>query len=149
MMFEETIGQLHTELELRNEGYVQRFETGLSQVIASNDSACIGPLLLLLDDEEEHDELMFSIVHAIERFDDATYVRAIIGSLHLLVEQAPRWGTVLHMRILNSPSAMSEYGEVVKSLPPEQREGVRKILESVRRRNSKFEALCNAILSSL
>lgn len=148
-MFEETIRQLHTELQLRNEGYVQRCESGLSQVIASNNSACIGPLLLLLDDEEEHDELMFSIIHGIERFDDATYVRAIIGSLHLLLDKAPRWGTVLHMRILNSPSAMAEYAEFVKSLSPEQRECVRKILESVHRKNSRFEARCNAILSSI
>jgi 23S rRNA A2030 N6-methylase RlmJ len=88
MLFD-LIVQMQNELQNHGNGYVQRFEGVLGQVATMNDPDCIGQVLPLFDDDAEYDEMMFSIIHTIERFDDATYVREIVDHLDSFFDQSP------------------------------------------------------------
>lgn len=101
----------------------------------------------LLEDDAEYDEVCFGIIHTIEAFDDATYVRAIIEHLDSFLEELPRWATIVHMRILNSPATLTAYGECIRKLTVLKRGVVQRVLEAVRQKNSKFDARCDELLA--
>ena len=67
------------QLELKKpENYVKQFEEVLTQIVKLNDPNSIVLLCNFFDDSSEFDELMFSIIHSIEIFDDTTYVAQLI-----------------------------------------------------------------------
>ncbi len=146
-MLTDLIVKMQSELNYHGDGYVQRFEDILGQVAALNDPACIAELLPLLDDDADHDEMMFSIIHTIERFDDATYVRSIVDHLGAVFAASPRWAVIVHMRIVNSPPAFAAYADYIKTLPKEKRDVVRKVLEALRKKNAKFVSPCESLLA--
>ncbi len=147
-MLTDLIAKMRNELVSRHDaGYMQRFEDDLGKVAALNDPASIAHLLTFFDDDAAFDEMMFSIVHTIERFDDATYVRAITDHIDSFFSASPRWAIIVHMRILNSPQTFSAYANCVKTLPKDKRDIVRKVIEAVRQKNLKFVSPCNSLLA--
>lgn len=148
-MLADLVVQMQNELRTHGDRYVQRFEDILGQVAALNDPDCIGQVLPLFDDDAEYDEMMFSIIHIIERFDDATYVKEIVDHLGSFFDQSPRWAVIVLMRILNSASTKDAFADYITSLPADKRQTVRKAVEAVRRKNIKFESSCNSLLASL
>ena len=80
-----------------------RLRLALDELMQLHDASCIAPMLLALDDDIEHDEIAFAIVHAAESFEDPIYVRELLCVLEDLYARAPRWTQVLFLRCLNSP----------------------------------------------
>jgi hypothetical protein len=80
-----------------------RLRQALDELMQLHDASCIAPMLLALDDDIEHDEIAFAIVHAAESFEDPIYVRELLCVLVDLYAKAPRWTQVLFLRCLNSP----------------------------------------------
>jgi hypothetical protein len=148
-MLEALIGQLEQVVQQSREGYVQSFDGILQQIAALNDPMCIPLLLPFFGDDAEYDEMLFTIIHTIEAFDDDVYVQKILDSLPSLLAKAPRWATVIHMRILNSPSAFAAYAGRVRNLSQEQRGSVRRVLELVRLENPRCDDRCSALLARL
>lgn len=148
-MLSELVGQLENVLQDRSPGYVERFEAVLAEIAKRKDPACIGMLLPFFNDGEQHYEMMYSIVHTIEMFDDDTYVREIANHLPSFWIKSPEWAITLHMRILNSPSTLAAYRAVLKKLSGEQREAAREVLNAVLRKNAQFESACNITLAAL
>jgi hypothetical protein len=143
------IAQLANEIQDRRDNYVQRSEKLLGQIAGLHDPSSIGLLLPILDDHAEYDELMFSIIHAIESFDDNVYVREILRDLPEFLAKSPQWATILHMRILNSPQTLAAYGSAIKTLSDREKQAVHDVLNLVRRKNTKFEASVDILLASL
>lgn len=85
--------------ELLEKHDFEKFESLLFDVVKKNDSNCISELISLFDDEFEYDEIMFSIIHAIESFDDETYTQQIIKSTPNLSTNSPRWYKMIISRI--------------------------------------------------
>jgi hypothetical protein len=146
-MLADLIVRMQNELNSHGEGYVQRSEDILGQVADLNDPACIADLLPMLDDDVEHDEIMFSIIHTIERFDDATFVRSVVDRLETFFAASPRWAVIVHMRILNSPQSFAAYADCIKTLPNKKRDVFRKVLNAVRKQNAKFVSPCDSLLA--
>lgn len=65
-------------------------------------------LLLQLSDHAEHDESMFSIIHAAEASNDEDYVRALLEVFADIYRSSPRWTSIVLMRVLNSRSTQLE-----------------------------------------
>jgi hypothetical protein len=143
------IAQLGDEIRDRRDNYVQRSEDILGQIAGFHDPSSIGLLLPLLDDHAEYDELMFSIIHAIESFDDDIYVREILQQLPGFLAKSPRWATVIHMRILNSPQTLAAYSAAIKTLSGPEKHAVHDVLNAVCRKNAKFESSADTLLASL
>lgn len=122
------------------------FENILGKIGAVNDPACIRPLVLLFEDDASLDELMFSIVHTIEMFDDRVYVEAIFNSLPELARRSPRWAKILHMRILNSDPARLAYRNRFLHATLDERAAARTVLDGVRKWRPEFTDRVNAVL---
>ena len=97
-----TLRQIQLE---RSDDFVARFEEVLAEVVELNDPTCIVLLCAFFDDSEEFDELMFSIIHTIENFDDATYASQLVKAAPRLCENSPRWASIVFMRVLNSQAS--------------------------------------------
>jgi hypothetical protein len=65
----------------------------------------ISNLCLGFDDETEHDEIMFGLVHAIESYDKTfgleKSLTKIAESFPVMLPQAKEWTKIIHKRILN------------------------------------------------
>lgn len=125
-----------------------QFEDILGRIAALDDPDCIGPLVLLLDDDESIDELMFSIVHTIEVFEDTVYVDRLFQALPALARRSPRWGRILHMRILNSEPTRTAYVERYQRGEPNEKAAARDVLTSVCECRPEFADRVNTILRS-
>lgn len=148
-MLAQLVTQLAEVLKNPSDGYVQRFEQTLGQVAALKDPKSIAALLPFFDDNAEYDEMMFSIIHTIEGFDDETYVREILENLASFYAKSPRWALIVHMRIFNSPPTLAAYEQRIKTLTDQQKQPVRHVLNAVRKKNAKFEQACSVLLAAL
>jgi len=148
-MLEQLLLSLKDSLQRRDADYVQQFDDVLCRISALNDPACIGPLLSFLDDDSEFDETMFSIVHAIESFDDDTYVREILDNLPRLIARSPRWASIIHARIFNNPSTLAAYDQRIRTASDQQKIAVHDAVQAVRQRSLDFAPVCDALLAAL
>ena len=122
----------------RDGSLVADFEAALVSVAAFNDPSCIGSLLELFEDEPPSDELLFSVVHAIEAYPDHVYVAGLLGATEALLLRTPRWARILYMRILNAPTARTELASAVIHEPESIRVSVGQILDDIERRRPEF-----------
>ena len=127
---DEQLRHLETILSEKREGYVAEAENCLAEISKDNTPDSISGLLRMFD-ESAPDELMFSIVHAIERWDDQTYCRALLDSVERLWIASPRWAQILHIRVMNSQNTAHVYFGMVESAPNATRETVRSIFEAI------------------
>jgi len=109
-----TTHEIHSILRERKGNYVAASEALISKLVDLRDPRIISCLVGCFDDSEQYDDLMFSIIHAIEVFDDSTYAREVLATLPEFFTNAPRWCSIVHMRILNSPSALKAYQREVE-----------------------------------
>jgi hypothetical protein len=101
-------------LALKNFGMVteesvESSEKLLDEVSENRCETLILPLMLSLDDECEFDELMFGVIHCLEKFPLEPYLRVLAKNVQNVHAKAPRWCAVLHTRIMNSSSAYDDY----------------------------------------
>lgn len=122
----------------RDASLVADFEATLSSVAAFNDPSCIGPLLELFEEEPPSDDLLFSVVHAIEAYPDHAYVAGVLGATEALLRRTPRWARILYMRILNAPTARAELASAIRGEPESTRLSVSQILDDIERRRPEF-----------
>lgn len=120
------------------ESRVREFESGLAEMSALDDPTCIPLLMELFDDRSAHDEVMFAIVHAVERFADAPYVANLLGQTQRLAKRAPRWLGVLYMRVLNSESAREQLAKQLKGASLEDRRAVIDVVDGIVARRPEF-----------
>ncbi|WZP00523.1 Imm30 family immunity protein [Isosphaeraceae bacterium EP7] len=148
-MIKVLVDQLKNELRNQAEGYVRRSEEIIGQIAELKDPASVDVLLSLLDDHAEFDELMFSIIHAIEIFDDRIFVREIIRHLPEFWRTAPRWASIIHMRIMNSPRTLAAYAIAFENLSEDEKHAVREVLIALRRKRPVFEERIDRLLAGL
>jgi hypothetical protein len=129
--------------------YVVEFEEILSKFVLLRDYRSIKFLINLLDDECDYDELMFSIIHTVEDFEEVVYAREIGENISSVFLKAPEWAKLVLIRILNSPSSSNAFRDVINNLPKNERMEVVTILEVIKDENSDFVNKVMAILSGM
>jgi len=92
-------------------------DAAIAEIVATGDPRSSRDLLSLLSDSAEHDEGMFSLIHAAEACDNDAYVSALLSVFPQLVSSAPRWASVILMRVLNSGSTQSEMVRQLRGAP--------------------------------
>ncbi len=91
-------------------------------------------LLVLLSDEAEYDEGMFSIIHAVESLDEPpykSYVSAVLTVFPTLSATAPRWASIILMRVMNSDASRHELVRQLRDAPALAKESVREMCERI------------------
>lgn len=76
------------------------------EISDTNNPTAIERLILVMDDNFPYDEFMYSIIHCIEKFEDEIYLSHLLKTIPEFIYRAPRWASILHMRILNSPQTL-------------------------------------------
>ncbi len=130
-----------------NDSYVADFEDVLAEIHELHDADSIPLLIDFFDDDCEYDELMFSIIHTIEDFNDEVYVKKVFKKLEDFYRDAPRWASIVHMRILNSSPTLAAYiNELKVSANKKQVEVLRTMLEEIGVRGADLKAKTTPLL---
>lgn len=148
-MSKDLISQMHNELLLKKDGYVGRFDGLLEKFAQQKNSELISQLISFFDDEEEYDELWFSIVHTIENCEHEFYDQQIIRNFEPFFANSPRWAVIVLMRILNSPESYIAFLNCMKNQSQLNKPVLRKALEVVRKKDARFESKCVLLFSML
>lgn len=126
------------KLDNNNKDYLSKFENILEKIADLNNQSCIQLLLLFFNDNCEYDKLMFSIIHAIEIFDDDEYVDEIMEGLPVIWANSKRWTIIIHMRMINSPLTFASYKKKLSYINYEQKSIVREILKELVEKRIEF-----------
>lgn len=98
-----------SDFGLITEDKVEQFEHLLTEASDGLSISMILPLLLTLDDKCEFDEVMFGVVHAVERYPAESYFAVLVKNISAIWNNSPRWCEILHTRIINSPSSFTHF----------------------------------------
>jgi hypothetical protein len=127
-------------------GNAAPFEALLAEVVALRTPESIGPQLGLFRDNAQHDELMFSIIHGLEIFDDETYVREVLRGAASLCHKSPRWASIIFMRMLNSEPTRLELVRQVRGAGPDVKAAIKLLMEKINARSVQFLPKTTAVL---
>jgi hypothetical protein len=125
---------------------VSAFEGLLADVVALRTADSIVPLLGLFRDNAQHDELMFSIIHSIEIFDDHAYVTEILRGAPSLCSKSPRWASIIFMRVLNSEPTRLELVRRLREATPDVKIVIKSLIEKINARSVQFLPKTTAVL---
>lgn len=125
------INRLKEIIDSYNENMLNEFEDLLFNIHSSGNPEIISKLINLMKDSFEFDELMFSIIHTIENFEDKIYVVEVLKTLPQSIEKNPRWFSIIMMRIINSKECKSNLINLIEKLSFIQKEALLKLLLSM------------------
>jgi hypothetical protein len=78
-------------LKLQNLESVRRFDALLAEVAGHHEPESLPLLFRLFDDNTEHHEVMFGLVHLVERFELSQYVAALWGASLEMAQSRMVW----------------------------------------------------------
>jgi hypothetical protein len=148
-MIEALIQHLRKNAKLENSTDVERFDATLSQIAALNNPQAIALLVSFLNDNCKFHEVMFSIIHAIERVDDETYIREIINVLPILWKESPYWANVIHFRIFNHATSRQNYRNQLAKAAPTIKMATKELLTKMRKEEPTFVEVCDEMIAVL
>ncbi|MFM7405104.1 MAG: Imm30 family immunity protein [Cuspidothrix sp.] len=100
---------------MQTETQVTNFENALTAIAENSDENNLSAYHLILDDQCQQPEVMFSLIHFLESFDMEKQITAFIHIVPQLMIIAPEWTRVIHNRILNDESACQVYQNLLHS----------------------------------
>lgn len=101
---------------LQTEVQVDKFETALAEIAENHDASYLDQYHLILNDNCERPEVMFSLIHFLESFDIELQIRSFMNVVPQLMVTAPAWARIIHERILNDESACHIYQSLLHSI---------------------------------
>ncbi len=138
---EQLLGKVNALKKEMSEREIRKAEMILYEICDQNNSQSIKLLIKLLDDDFEFDEFMFSIIHCIEKFEIHAYVHNLLKTIPESIYRSPRWASILHMRILNSPHALLAYiKEIKENATRDQKKSIEHLLDSINKVDPEFLA---------
>jgi hypothetical protein len=129
----------------RSDGVV-RFESLLADIIAHRNPDAIPLLLPLFDDHAPYNEVMFSIIHGIEVFEDKVYVDQVLRGAVDFCIHSPRWASIVFMRMLNSESTRLALVRELRSANTEVKAAVKTLMEKINARGVQFIPKTTAVI---
>ncbi|MEH2414391.1 Imm30 family immunity protein [Nostoc sp.] len=100
---------------MQTQQQVTDFENALAEIADNPDQQKFSAYHLVLDDQCQQPEVMFSLIHFLESFDIEEQIAAFIKVIPQLMINAPEWTKIIHDRILNDDSACQVYQKLLHS----------------------------------
>ena len=144
----EKVDRLSHLLSDRHAGYLAEVDACLVEILALHSPTDIDELLPTLNDSAD-DEAMFMIVHAVERWDDRAYCKALLTAIERLWKRAPRWTQILHIRVMNSSITRDEYLRAMENCSTSTKQIVRDVFASTSETWPKLAGKVDAILARI
>jgi hypothetical protein len=139
---------------LRTENEIQQFENAIANILNMNEVEHIKNLCLGFDNATEHDEVMFSLIHAIESY-DKTFgsekpLQQFAASIQSMLPHASEWVKTLNKRILNHDLSRRVYAEVISNCDTGIKNIVLQLINEIKDKNpKKFETSVSEFLSNV
>lgn len=118
-------------IDLDQSENVPVYEDLLAEVVSLKNPDSIVPLMGLFYDGAIYPEVMYSVVHAIEIFDDSVYVREVLRGAPALCSRCPYWASTIFVRILNSEPTRLELAQQLRNAGNEIKSSVRSLMETL------------------
>ncbi len=99
---------------MQTQQQVTDFENALAKIAENPDEQNLSAYHLVLDDQCQQPEVMFSLIHFLESFDIEEQIAAFIKVAPQLMINAPEWTRIIHDRILNDDSACQVYHKLLQ-----------------------------------
>jgi len=144
----DALDELRLAVQMTGEGSVQAIDAALAQVTKYGSPQSIGPLLLMLNDCAAYDEGMFSLIHAAEAFEDSVYVREFLDALPELHVTAPRWASIVLVRVLNSDGTRADLVRALRDATPAIKQAARWLCGKVNERSPSFMSKTLPVLAA-
>ncbi|MCC5643031.1 immunity 30 family protein [Nostoc sp. CHAB 5824] len=100
---------------MQTQQQVTNFENALAEIADNPDEENLSVYHLVLDDQCQQPEAMFSLIHFLESFGIEEQITAFIKVVPQLMINAPEWTRIIHDRILNDGSACQLYQKLLHS----------------------------------
>ncbi|MEH2003388.1 MAG: Imm30 family immunity protein [Nostoc sp.] len=100
---------------MQTQQQVTDFENALAEIADNPDEQNLSAYHLVLDDQCQQPEVMFSLIHFLESFDIEEQIAAFIKVVPQLMINAPEWTKIIHDRILNDDSPCQVYQKLLQS----------------------------------
>lgn len=118
--YQDKIKKLQSYAKMQTQDDARSFDWLVYELASQQKPYVLDDLMDFFDDECEHPEVMYSLVHAIETFPDEIYLRGIIKNTFKL-DGRIEWFETLFYRVLNSPEYYELLKKHVKVLPSNNR----------------------------
>lgn len=146
MSLQKLIKELKAVDHTRGPSYVADFESILARIVELNDPSSIDQLVLFFEDNQQYDEVIFSIVHSIEVFEDQLYVARLLSVASVFCSNSPRWASIVFMRILNSEPTKRELIRQLPSAAEDAKTAIRQLMEKINSRRAEFIAKTTPVI---
>ncbi len=107
-------------------------------LLSMSGSTLTQDLLASLSDKAEYDEGMFSIIHAAESLDDEPYVSALLSIFPALSKSAPRWASIVLMRVMNDEASRLALVRLLRDSHALIKEPVRSMCDRINAASPEF-----------
>lgn len=118
---------------MRSREEVLAFDNALTELAENTVDVDLEELHLILDDNCEHKEVMWGLVHFLESFDASMQLQALLNVVDKLVVSAPEWTEIIHYRIFNDEPTRFLYQDMLRSADLDTQLLVTKILDDIAR----------------
>ncbi|MFB2934180.1 Imm30 family immunity protein [Aerosakkonemataceae cyanobacterium BLCC-F154] len=116
---------------MRTNEEIAAFETALAEFAKNPNSEYLRELHLILNDECQQPEVMFSLIHFLESFEIKAQLQAFLDVVPQLILDAPEWTKIIHYRILNDESATTIYKDMLQSVDLPTQNVVENLIEQI------------------
>jgi hypothetical protein len=127
--------KLYSNRLMQDNEQIALFEEALERIEGEHDFLHIPILCRAFDDETEHYEVMYGMVHAVERYDKfstpAQATATFISAIPAMLPQAAEWLETLLFGILNEDASRRVFAEQLALSPPNTQQQVRSILRKI------------------
>lgn len=107
------VGRSSTMQSLSEQSDINQEHLLLQDAATRKDATFLPRILLALDDDSEHIDLMKDLIGLAESFDAHCYLSAVLDANSTLANRAPDWLDVITYRIMNSRPDLQLYGELL------------------------------------
>jgi len=121
---------------------ITKFEKIISEILKLNDSKYIPILMNAFDDETEFEEVMYSLVHAVESYPKQAYISSLIKEIPHGLQSYPYWLEKLVNRIFNDEAYLSDFRKNMHLL---SKEDIIQLLDLVAEESEHHEKLCTEL----
>ncbi|MCM3626258.1 Imm30 family immunity protein [Paenibacillus glycanilyticus] len=151
MKLDENLATLKLNRFMRTESEILLFEKALKEIYKANDYRIIGQLIDVLEDETEHFEVMWGIIHTIEYLSTNSPYDALkiqVNSIPDNNENCREWIDIIHYRILNHDEYRVTFATVLKDVNKEVQKREIAILNDIKNEDpEKFEKKVKEVLT--
>jgi hypothetical protein len=96
---------------------LREIDKGIATILDSEDPSLISQLFYLFDDGLKDDQIMFSVIHAVESLENSYYLKTFLQHLDRLMKVAPESAAYLLLRIANHLPSFTMLKEELRKNP--------------------------------